>query len=174
MYFHYFNIQVICVPQMAHPHVIPTPESSLLAVGDHTYTRNVVHPLTQTTSRFVLGDRFHDSENHSGHKKPTCKFHQMKLCPELVQYQSVTSEVINSKIKSVKLQSSSQQNLTHYYFYNRLMDHWHNVDIINNQKSKLMQAAQHGETIVRDCLHRFKFVCSTCHQPGHTSQYCQQ
>ncbi len=46
-------------------------------------------------------------------------------CFELKTYKSVLSEVIYSKIKSTRLQSSSQQNLFHYFSYNRLMDYWH-------------------------------------------------
>jgi len=60
----------------------------------------------------------------------------MRLCPELLQYKSVTSEVINSKIKSTRLQSSSQQNIYHYFFYNRLMDYWH-MKIVNKQLGKM-------------------------------------
>ena len=72
-------------------------------------------------------------------------------------FQSVTSEVINSKIKSTRLQSSCQQNMYHYFFYNRLMDYWHNMDIVNEQYRKMAAQAKSGETVVRDCLHRFMY-----------------
>ena len=71
----------------------------------------------------------------------TCRFHNMKWCPELLNFQSVTSEVINSRIKTTRLKSSSQQNLTHYFFYNRLMDHWHNISIVSKQLQQ-MQAKE--------------------------------
>lgn len=66
---------------------------------------NLVHPLTCITDRYIVGDRFHDGVKTSGHKKDTCKYHHMDLYPELKQYKSVTSEVINSKIKSVGLRA---------------------------------------------------------------------
>ena len=99
---------------------------------DHTYTKlNLMHPLTLTTDCYIVGDRFHDRIKTSGHKKETCKFHQMDLCPELREYESVTSEVINCKIKSVRLQSSNQQNMAHYFIYNRLQDYWHNRNLVD-------------------------------------------
>lgn len=133
----------------------PTPTTLLKIQSEHSYSRHLVHPLTQTVNRYVVGDRFHDGPKKSGHKKPTCKFHNMRLCPELTPFQSVTSEVINSKIKSTRLQSSCQQNMYHYFFYNRLMDYWHNMDIVNEQYRKMAAQAKSGETVVRDCLHRF-------------------
>ena len=68
---------------------------------------------------YVVDDRFHDGPITSGHKKDTCKYHHMDLCPQLMNYilyKSMTSEVINSKIKSLRLQSSNQQNVFHYYY----------------------------------------------------------
>ena len=125
-------------------------------------------------NRYILGDRFHDGPRTSGHKKPTCKFHNMGLCPEVTQYQSVVSELINSKIKTVRLQSSSPQNMQHYFFYNRLMDYWHNKTIITKQLQQMKAKLQQGETVVRDHLHRFVYVCSLCKTPGHTQQTCPQ
>ena len=104
--------------------------------------------------RYIVGDRFHDGTKTSGHKKDTCKYHGMKLCPQLTTYRSVTSEVINSKIKSTRLQSSNQQNLYHYFIYNRLMDYFHNRDIVQQQYNAMKSKAQKGETISRDCPHR--------------------
>ena len=79
--------------------------------------------LTNAVDRYIVGDRFHDGPKTSGHKKAT---YNIDLCPELVSFQSITSEVLKSKIKSTRLQSSNQQNLHHYFFYNRLMDCWSN------------------------------------------------
>lgn len=115
-----------------------------------------MHPLTYTSDRYVVGDRFHDGKT-SGHKKETCKYHNIDLCPELKPYQSVTSEVINSKIKSTRLQSSNQQNLVHYFIYNRLMDYWHNRTIVDKQYTAMMARMQPGESIIRDKLHRFVY-----------------
>ena len=74
----------------------------------------------------------------------------MDLCPELKTFQSVTSEVLNSKIKSTRLQSSNQQNIIHYLLYNRLMDYWSNRDIVEKQKAVMVKRMSAGETIVRD------------------------
>ena len=147
--------------EMDHPLSLPTPNESLLKLQDHTYTRNMTHPITLTRQRYILGDRFHDRADCSGHKKPTCIFHNMRLFPELVQYQSVTSEVINAKIKAVRLQSSSQQNTTHYFFYNRLMDHWHNRAIVTKQLLQLQKYARHGTFFTDLCL----FVIYVAHWP---------
>ena len=142
-------MQVTRILELENPHCIPTPTDSILALRDHDYCASSVHPLTQTRDRFLVGDRFHDGPQVSGHKKPTCKFHNMRLCPELNQFQSVTSEVINSKIKSTRLQSSSQQNMVHYFLYNRLMDYWHNIEIVNKQLQEMKLRLQPGEHIVR-------------------------
>lgn len=81
----------------------------------------------------------------------------MWLCPELTKFQSVLSEVINAnaKIKKVCLQSSSQENVQHYFFYNRLMDHWHNAEIVQKQFYQMQSKLQLGGVVVRDSLYRF-------------------
>ena len=107
--------------------------------------------------RYIVGDRFHDGPKTSGHKKETCRYHHMNLCPQLKTYKSVTSEVINSKIKATRLQSSNQQNIFHYFIYNRLMDYFHNIGIVQKQHSTLSSRAQCGEKVVRDSLYRFVY-----------------
>ena len=129
--------------------------------------------LHHTRYRYIVGDRFHGPKT-SGHKWDTCRFHNMKWCPELLMFQSVTSEVINSRIKTTWLKSSSQQNLTHYFFYNRLMDHWHNVSIVSKQLQQMQAKAKNGEVIIRDNLHRFVYVCSNCKKRGHTKLSCSE
>ena len=122
---------------------------------EHSYAMDhYLHPITGTVQKFIVGDRFHDSVK-SGHKKYTCKFHNIDLCPELKPFQSITSEVINSRIKSVQLKSSSQQNLQHYLIYNRLMDYWHNIAIVKKQYQQMASRCTETEYVTRDCLHRF-------------------
>ena len=111
-------------------------------------------------TRYVIGDRFHDGPKTSGHKKVTCKYHCMDLCPQLITYKSVTSEVINSKIKSTRLQSSNQQNIIHYFIYNRLMDYFHNMEIVQKQFDAMKSKAQSDEVIVRNCLQQFVYKTS--------------
>ncbi len=124
------------------------------------YCKNdLVHPLTHSSDRYVVGDRFHDGKK-SGHKKETCKYHHIDNCFELKTYKSVLSEVINSKIKSTRLQSSSQQNLFHYFSYNRLMDYWHNRVIVDKQFNSMLKTKKDNEIIARDYLHRFIYQSS--------------
>ena len=127
-----YIVQVTHIPELKKVHSQPVPSSHQI-IEEHNYSQSMVHPLTQTVDRYIVGDRFHDGPKTSGHKRDTCRFHNMKWCPELLNFQSVTSEVINSRIKTTRLKCSSQQNLTHYFFYNRLMDHWDNVSIVSKQ-----------------------------------------
>ena len=149
-------MQVVHIPELESPHSLPTLTN--VALRDHDYCSHMVHPLTHTVDRYVVGDRFHDGGKVTGHKKPTCRFHYMRLFPELTQFQSVQSEVINAKIKMVRLQSSSQQNVQHYFFYNRLMDHWHNAEIVQKQFYQMQSKVQPGEVVVRDSLYRFVYT----------------
>ena len=154
------------MPQLQLSGNVSVPESYGIQ-QEHAYAKTMIHPLSQTTDRYIVGDRFHDGLTTSGHKQETCKYHNMKYCPELLNYQSVTSEVINSKTKSVRLQSSSQQNPAHYFFYNRLMDYWHNKEIVARQLRNLHSKIKDGEVIVRDCLYRMVYACQRCKLPGH-------
>ena len=107
--------------------------------------------------RYIVGDRFHDGPKTSGHKKDTCQYHHMNLCPQLTTYKSVTSEVINSKIRTTRLQSSNQQNIFHYFIYNRLMDYFHNMAIVKKQYNAMVSRARCGEEVTRDYLYRFVY-----------------
>lgn len=167
---YFYLLQIVHLPELKNIHSKPVTTSNI--TSEHNYAKNLVHPLTLTMGRYVVGDRFHDGPTSSSHKRETCKYHNMRLCPELTQFQSVTSEVINSKIKSTRLQSSSQQNIYHYYFYNRLMDHWHNLKVVNKQLTCMKGGMKPGETIARDELHRFVYVCALCKKQGHDSTSC--
>ena len=149
-------MQTVHIPELENPHSLATPTN--VALRDHDYCRQTMHPLTQTSDQYLVGDRFHDGPKTSGHKKPTCKFDNMRLCPELTKFQSVLSEVINSKIRMVHLLSSSQQNSQHYFFYNRLMDYWHNIGIVQKQLHQKQSRLLAGEVIVRDSLYQFVYA----------------
>ena len=88
---------------------------------------------------------------------PASIYHHMNLCPQLTTYKSVTSEVITSKIKATRIQCSNQQNIYHYFIYNRLMDYFHNVKIVQKQYRAMASRVQPGETVTRDYLHRFVY-----------------
>ena len=151
----YNHMQITSVPELRGVETLKSPTEAIVATRDHDYTPSITHPLTRTRHRYVVGDRFHDGPGSASHKKKTCKYHNMRLCPELRDYQSVTSEVINAKIKSIRLKSSSQQNALHYFFYNRLMDYFHNMDIVQQQYADVMKSLRPGELITRDMLMRF-------------------
>ena len=115
-----------------------------LAKKKMQFIKNIItvfHPITSSANYYIIGDRFHDSVK-SGHKKAKCKFHNIDLCPELTSYQSVTSEIINGKIKSTQLRSSSQQNIR---YYNHLMDYWHNKHIVQKQLIELQKKCKPNE-----------------------------
>ena len=63
-----------CTTLEKPPHLT---NSIRFALRDHTYCRQISYPLTQTTDRYIVVDRFHDGPQTSGHKKHTCKFHNM-------------------------------------------------------------------------------------------------
>jgi len=150
-------MKVIHIPELKDVHSRPVPVSQHI-MEEHSYAQSMVNPLTQTVDRYIVGDRFHDSPKASGHKQDSCRFHNMKWCPELLSFRYVTSEVINSWIKSIRLKSSSQQNFAHYFFYNGLMDHWHNISIVSKQLKHMQNKVKDGEAFVRDKLHRFVSV----------------
>ena len=141
---------------------------------DHTYSHSMVHPLTNEVDCYIVGDRFHDGHKTSGHKKTTCKYHSIDLCPELVGFQSATSEVLNSKIKQHDCSQATNKIFTTTFFYNRLMDHWNNLQIVHKQWLQMQRRAEPGETVGRDVYHRFCYVCTACHKCGHTAANCLQ
>ena len=95
-------MQITSVPELCGAETLKSPTKAIVATRDHDYTPSITHPLTRTRHRYVVGDRFHDGPGSASHNKKTCKYHNMRLCPELRDYQSVTSEVINAKIKSIR------------------------------------------------------------------------
>ena len=46
----------------------------------------------------------------------------------------------------------------HYYPYNRLMDHWHNLKMVQKQLAQMKAGMKPGETVTRDELYRFVYV----------------
>ena len=94
------SVQIIHLPEAQDPQGQPIGVPSQIKM-EHCYAKDMLHPVTQSVNRYVVGDRFHDGPKSASHKRDTCN--------EMIQFQSVTSEVINSKIKTVRLQSSSQQ-----------------------------------------------------------------
>ena len=123
-------MQVTYIPELKDVHSQPV-SASYQIIEEHSYSRSMVHPLTQTVDRYIVGDCFRDGPKTSGHMQDTCRFHNMKWCPELLDFQSVTSEVINSQIKTTRLKSSSQQNTSSFL-------HCHHLNIISAILSSLL------------------------------------
>ena len=93
----------------------------------------------------------------------SCRYHCMDLCPQLKTYKSVTSEVINSEIRATWLQSN-QQNIYHYFIYNRLMDYYHNKVIVQKRTTKQclepsMERKSQEIIFIDLCIQRFDETC---------------
>lgn len=106
------------------------------------------------------------SETHANFIICDCVLNSSRISQSLQK-----SSIQRSKVRGY-MQSSSQQNIYHYFCYNRLMDYWHNVNIVNKQLGKMVSKARSGEVVTRDRFYRFIYVCSTCKTPGHTSSSC--
>ena len=79
--------------------------------------RHEITVITNAVDRYTVRDRFLMVQiRHYRAKKATCKFYNIDVCPELVNFKSVASEVLNSNTKPIHLQSSDQQNIHHYFF----------------------------------------------------------
>ena len=104
--------------------------TSSIALQNHRYCKQGLRSLTQTTDRYIVGDRFHDGPQTSGHKKtPHASF---ITCNFARKWHSINQWCqLNSNIK---IAVEFPANVQHYmYFYNWLMDYWHNKNIIQKQ-----------------------------------------
>lgn len=75
----------------------------------------MAHPLTGTTRRYVLGDRFHNASNP--HKSPLCSYRDIKL---LLQSNTIKTssyqECENNRKNLRRLRSSCMQGFATHYF----------------------------------------------------------
>ena len=93
------------------------------------------HPLTQSTQKYFVGDRFHNTKYP--HKSPLCGFHDINLCPQLVYAKTSGQENLNNIRNRNRLQTACTQSLPTHIFYNLIMDRAANRDIVENQARDL-------------------------------------
>ena len=57
-----------------------------------------VHPITGSSQRYILGDRFHSTTNP--HKSPLCSFHDINLCLQANSLKTSYQEAENNRKKT--------------------------------------------------------------------------
>jgi hypothetical protein len=112
-----------------------------------------VHPVTCSSRRYVVGDRFHTSSNP--HKSPLCSFHDINLCAQKDAIKTSYQECQNSSKNVKRLRSSTMQSFPVHFMYNFLMDYYHNEMIVQKQKSHLKKFLKETQVLTRDSYHRF-------------------
>lgn len=118
------------------------PESSLLHFD---------HPVSQTSRRFVVGDRFHTSANP--HKSPLCEYHNINNCAQAFTLKTSYQESENNRKNKNRLRSSCMQSFHIHFYYNYLMDFYQNEKVVEEQKQKL--EATSGRAVSRDRYMKF-------------------
>lgn len=114
------------------------------------------HPVTLSTQRYVLGDRFHSSSNPL--KSPLCVYHDINKCRQRLTIKTSYQEVENSRKNQRRLRSSCAQSFDTHFLFNYLMDFYQNELIVKDQWRKLQSMLKEGESITRDAYKRFVIV----------------
>lgn len=125
----------------------------------------MAHPLPGSPRRYVLGDRFHNSTNP--HKSPLCKFHDINLCLQSCVLKTNYQESENHRKNTRRLRSSCVQGFGTHYFYNYLMDHYQNADIVRKQRILIEKNLEKGQSILRTIYFDLKSAIPKAH-----SEYC--
>lgn len=107
-----------------------------------------IHPVTGSSRRYVLVDRFHSATNP--HKSPLCVFHDINLCLQGKSLKTSYQEAENNRKNRRRLQSSCVQGFGTHFFYNFLMDFYQNELIIEKQVQNLEKTMPEGYSIKRD------------------------
>lgn len=115
-----------------------------------------VHPISGSSRRYVLGDRFHSSTNP--HKSPLCDYHNINLCLQANTIKTSYQESENHRKNMKRLRSACVQGFGTHFLYNYLMDFYQNEVIIEKQLETLQRGLQSGMKIVRDRFLRFVYV----------------
>lgn len=110
------------------------------------------HPLTMTTRRYVLGDRFHNKSHP--HKSPLCVYHDIDKCKQSLTIKTSYQEAENGRKNQKRLRSSCAQSFHVHFFFNYLMDFYQNETIVKHQKSKLEAMLKDGQVLERDVYKR--------------------
>ena len=81
---------------------------------------SMVHPLSGEARRYVLGDRFHSSNNP--HKSPLWAYHNINLCLQSNAVKTSYQESENNQKNVRRLRSACVQGFGVHFLYNYLMD----------------------------------------------------
>jgi len=111
------------------------------------------HPLTRSTDRYVMGDRFHTATEP--HKSPLCEFHNLQHCNQAFTIKTSYQESENNRKNFLRLRSSTMQSFPVHFLYNYLMDFYHNENIVSSQKLKIEKTLDANQFLSRDIYHRF-------------------
>lgn len=90
-----------------------------------------VHPITGSSQRYILGDRFHSTTNP--HKSPLCNFHDINLCLQANALKTSYQEAENNRKNKKRLQSACVQGFGTHFLFNFLMDFYQNEMIVHKQ-----------------------------------------
>ena len=111
------------------------------------------HPITASTRRYVVGDRFHTTTEP--HKSPLCEYHDLRLCQQANTIKTSYQESENHRKNFLRLRSSTMQTFPVHFMYNYLMDYYHNELIVEKQMSEAKKILEEGQEITRDIYKRF-------------------
>jgi len=62
---------------------------------DMEHTDQWIHPITGSSRRYIIGDRFHSASNP--HKSPFCMFHDINLCLQANALKTSYQEAENNR-----------------------------------------------------------------------------
>lgn len=110
----------------------------------------LAHPLTGSTRRYILGDRFHTSSNP--HKSPLCRYHDINLLSQANTIKTSYQESENSRKNTRRLRSSCMQNFSTHFLYNYLMDFYQNEAIVKKQLSNIKKSLGESQNVDRNSL----------------------
>lgn len=101
-----------------------------------------VHPITGSSQRYILGDRFHSTSNP--HKSPLCNFHDINLCLQANALKTSYQEAENNRKNKKRLQSACVQGFGTHFLFNFLMDFYQNEMIVHKQLLNLKKRLPEG------------------------------
>lgn len=112
-----------------------------------------VHPITGSSQRYILGDRFHSTSNP--HKSPLCNFHDINLCLQANALKTSYQEAENNRKNKKRLQSACVQGFGTHFLFNFLMDFYQNEMIVHKQLLNLKKRLPEGFQVKRDKYMQF-------------------
>ena len=98
--------------------IVPTEYQSSSFLKDPEELGNLEHPVSGSSRRFVLGDRFHNTSKP--HKSPLCLFHDIDLCMQSNTIKTSYQELENNHKNMKRLRSSTLQGFGLHFCFNYL------------------------------------------------------